>query len=296
MLIEKSIPASYVVRNVWKDALTVLVIAIVVESIIRVSRAYVPEVSIALPTVLGTAISLILSFKLAQSYDRWWEARKVWGAIVNDSRTLVRQMLSFPRARTPVAARVAHRQIAWCYSLGQSLRGQDWCSGTAKHLTESDAAEAKRHANKPLILIQQHARDIAGLAEHGAITDFERITLDATLTRLVDSMGKAERIRNTVFPTTYRAFLHAFIYLFITLLSIAVGELTGAWQVLVTTLISIPFFLLEKTASHMQDPFSNLPTDTPVTAIARSIEINLLQLIGEEDVPPPLEPDGYYLM
>ncbi|HEY3496332.1 MAG TPA: bestrophin family ion channel, partial [Polyangiaceae bacterium] len=87
-----------------------------------------------------------------------------------------------------------------------------------------------------------------------------------------------------------------FIYLFITLFSMALGETKGASQVLVTLAVAIPLLLLEKTAVHLQDPFGNRPTDTPVTAIARTIEINLLQLIGEESVPPPLSPEGYYLM
>ncbi|MEZ4449155.1 MAG: bestrophin family ion channel [Nannocystaceae bacterium] len=295
MLIEKRLPLRYVIRKVGRETLIVLTIAIAVELIIRNQRGFLPEISIAIPTFLGTAITLLLSFRINQSYDRWWEARKIWGAIVNDSRTLVRQILSFVREPTPLLGRMTHRQIAWCYSLGQSLRGVDWTEGTERHLRAEDAADAEMHANKPLALVQQQARDLAVLARDGAVSDYQRIAVDDTLTRLVDSMGRAERIRSTVFPTTYRIFLYGFIYLFITILSIALGEIEGAWQVLVTTVISIPFFLLEKTARHMQDPFSGRPTDTAVTSIARTIEINLLQLLGETDTPPPLEPDGFYL-
>lgn len=295
MLLE-NIPLRYMVRKGRRDTFAVLVISTIVESLVWLRPDLVPNVSIAIPSFLGTAISLILSFKLSQSYDRWWEARKIWGAIVNDSRTLVRQVLSFAGELSEVAGRIAHRQIAWCYCLGQALRGQDWRVGTAAHLTPEDAREAEAHNNKALALMQQHARDIALLAREHELSDFLRVALDHTLTRLTDSMGKAERIRSTVFPATYRMFLHGFIYLFISLLSIALGEISGAWQVLVTTLISIPFFLLEKTAVHLQDPFSGLPTDTPVTSIARTIEINLLQLIGEKQVPQPLEADAYYLM
>lgn len=167
--------------------------------------------------------------------------------------------------------------------------------GVEGHLSAQDLSDAELHTNKPLALMQQHARDLAELAGKGHVTDFQRIAIDETLTRLVDSMGKAERIRNTVFPTTYRSFLHAFIYLFITVLSVALDEVEGAAGVVLTTAISIPFFLLERTASDMQDPFSGRPTDTAVTSIARSIEINLLQLLGERNVPPPLAPERYYL-
>ena len=76
----------------------------------------------------------------------------------------------------------------------------------------------------------------------------------------------------------------------------ALAEVEGFWQIAITTSISVPFFLLEKTASHMQDPFANRPTDTSVTAIARTIHINLAQLLGEEDVPAPLASQGFYIM
>lgn len=300
MLLETKIPFGYIIRAVRRDAITVFVITVAVEVLLELSSESVPVVPAAVPAFLGTAISLILSFKLNQSYDRWWEARKIWGAIVNDSRSLVRQALSFVdgtiAGSQEIVARLARRQIAWCYCLGQSLRGQDWKTGAEPHLTAQDLSEAERHANKAVALMQSHARDVARLAADGGLTDYQRVTMDDTLTRLTDSMGKAERIRNTVFPLTYRVFLHAFIYLFIALLSISLGEINGGWQILITNVIAVAFFLLERTATHMQDPFANRPTDTSVTAIARTIEINILQLLGEKDVPEPLRAQGFYIM
>src|SRR5688500_6996696 len=94
MLLER-VPLGYVVREARRDAFIVLAIATVVESLVTIDPNIVPNVNLVVPSLLGTAVSLILSFKLSQSYDRWWEARKTWGAIVNDSRTLVRQLLTF---------------------------------------------------------------------------------------------------------------------------------------------------------------------------------------------------------
>jgi putative membrane protein len=301
MLLETRIPFGYIARKAQRPAAVVLIISIVIELVLHFNRAYVPVVPATVPVFLGTAISLILAFELAQSYDRWWEARKIWGAIVNDSRTLVRQLLSFvPVAVDDEAAaavrRMAHRQIAWCYCLGQSLRGLDWRARATEHLTHADVEDASNHANKPVALVQQHARDLTLLSDAGHLGEYRRVSLDDTLTRLTDSMGKAERIRNTVFPHTYRIFLHAFIYVFITLLAISLAEIDGAWQISITTSIAIPFFLLERTAKHMQDPFANRPTDTAMTSIARTIEINILQLLGEEPVPDPWPPDDFYLM
>jgi ion channel-forming bestrophin family protein len=298
MLIVARIPFRYIFRKARRELVSVLVLSTAIELLVSHDKAYLPPIQLPLVAFLGTAISLLLSFKLNQSYDRWWEARKIWGAIVNDSRTLVRQVLSFPAkgAPTAIAERIARRQMAWCYCLGQSLRGLDWKVGALEHLSEEDVREAEKHANKALALLQLHAQDLTRMCDDGILSDYRRVAVDDTLRRLTDEMGMAERIRSTVFPRTYRLFLRAFIYLFLGSLSIALAELEGVWQVVITTVVSIPFFLLEKTAFHMQDPFENRPTDTAMTAIARTIEINIRQLLGDEKVPPPLAPEGFYLM
>ena len=296
MLLETRIPFRYILAKVQREALLVLVIATLVELVLEINRAYLPQLPGSVPAFLGTAISLVLAFKLNQSYDRWWEARKIWGAIVNDSRSLVRQTLCFAGEDSEHARRVSRRQMAWCYCLGQSLRRLDWRTRTVEHLGDEDIAELEGHTNKPVALLQLHARDLGRLAAAGRLSDYQRVAVDHTLTRLTDSMGRAERIKNTVFPRTYRMVLRAFIYLFITTLSIALYEVQGAWQIAITTVISIPFFLLEKIAVQIQDPFENRPTDTSVTAIARTIEINLRQLLGDEEVPEPLAPEDFYIM
>ena len=303
MLLERKIPFGYIARKIRRDFLLVMVISVGGAVLVEYERAYLPELPVAIAAFLGTAISLILSFKLNQTYDRWWEARKIWGAIVNDSRTLVRQVLSFTSGHEDpdgelarLNEKIARRQVAWCYCLGQSLRSLDWRTHTVEHIDADEVAELERHENRPVALLQLHAQSLASLAARGAVTDYQRIAIDDTLTRLTDSMGRAERIRNTVFPKTYRMFLKAFIYVFITVLSISLGEVEGYWEIFVTTVISIPFLLLERTSRHMQDPFSNRPTDTAVTAIARAIEINILQMLGIDDVPEPYPPDSFYLM
>ena len=109
-------------------------------------------------------------------------------------------------------------------------------------------------------------------------------------------MGMAERIKNTIFPVTYRYFLHLIIYLFVITLSIALNEVENYYEVPLLLLISCAFFLLEKTATDLQDPFNNQPTDTPVTAIATTIEINIKQLLNETDLPEALKGNDFYLL
>lgn len=112
---------------------------------------------------------------------------------------------------------------------------------------------------------------------------------------LCDAQGKSERIKTTVFPVTYRLFLHAIIYLFVVTLSISLKNIGGLFEIPLLLLISAAFLLLEKSATHMQDPFENRPTDTALTAIARTIEINIKQLLKESDIPPPHQPEKFYL-
>jgi putative membrane protein len=296
MLLEKRIPVRYIAEKIKIDLLNVLLISVVIEVMLYFNRAFLPDIPGTVPAFLGTAISLILSFKLNQSYERWWEARKIWGSVVNDSRTFVRQLLSFAGSDSETVRRACRRQVAWCYCLGQSLRELDWKTGTTGHISERDVMRVEKHSNKPVALLQLHAEDVAELAETGRLTDYQRIAVDETLSRLTNWMGMSERIKNTVFPRSYRLCMHAFIYLFIVALSIALHAVEGMWQIAITTTIAGPFLLLEKTAQHMQDPFENRPTDTAVTAIARTIEIDLRQLLGDDEIPESLAPERYYLM
>ncbi|MBL7921130.1 MAG: hypothetical protein JNJ40_12505 [Bacteroidia bacterium] len=295
MLLNKRLPFSYIFRKAQKHFITVSIISVCIYFIQRQLINVLPSIPVSLPIFLGTAISLILSFNLNQSYERWWEARKIWGSIVNDSRTLIIEVRNFTKtANKDMLAKITNRQIAWCYCLGQSLRGRDATFGINSFLSKEDLEELSEHANKPLALIDQHSRDIQKLLTTGEIDSFHHVQLDDTLVRLCDSMGRAERIKTTVFPTTYSFFLHSLIYIFIILLSISLSEIDGLFEIPLLIIISVPFLLLERTAKDMQDPFSGYATDTPVTAIAHTIETNLKQLIKDKNITTPPTDNGFY--
>ncbi len=298
MVLENRIPLWYIVNKVKYDILVVLAIGSVAN---YTSKLFLldtlSELSPTIPAFLGTAISILLSFKMNQSYDRWWEARKVWGAIVNDSRSFVVQLQAFVDEKHAGRIKVlAYRQMGWCYSLGQSLRGLDPLTNVAEFLNEADLDALRSHNNKPLGILQQNALELRKLREDNALDVFSHVQLDATLVRLCDSMGKAERINSTVFPSTYRKFLHFTIYVFVILLSFTLKNVGIVFELVLVLTISMCFFLVEKSAYHLQDPFRNRPSDTAVTAIARTIEINIRQLLGEKEVPPPLAPERFYLL
>lgn len=296
MLLNRPIPPRYILNKVKYDLIYVLIVSLSVIFLTSRYRDLIPEMPLTIPAFIGTAISILLSFKLNQSYDRWWEARKVWGSIVNDSRSFVIQLQSFiPKENDNIIRKIALRQIAWCYSLGQSLRGLNPTGNLNSLISPEELEVIKQHTNKPLALLQLHSADIKKLKGDNQLEVFSHIQLDSTLVRLCDAQGKAERIKSTVFPVTYRLFLHAIIYLFVVTLSIALKDVLGLFELPLLLLISSAFFLLEKSATHMQDPFENRPTDTAMTSIARTIEINIKQLIKETDIPKPLQPERFHL-
>lgn len=296
MLLDKRLPISYIVKKAKKHFITVSVISVTIYFVQQQLISFLPSIPVSIPIFLGTAISLILSFNLNQSYERWWEARKIWGSIVNDSRMLVIQLRSFDKSGdAQLQKRVAFRQIAWAYCLGQSLRRNAPCDNLDTFLSEKELALLEKHHNKPLALLDHHSQDLKHLKERGHLELFHQVQIDNTLVRLVDAMGRAERINTTVFPTTYSFFMHMLIYIFITLLSVSLSEIDGLFEIPMLIVISVPFLLLERTAKDMQDPFSGYATDTPVTAIANTIEINLRQLVGDANIPAPVDTSGFYV-
>ncbi len=296
MLLDKKIPLCYIIKKVQWDFLIVTIISIVVYLMQSMVENSLPPLPVNIPIFLGTAISLLLSFQLNQSYDRWWEARKVRCSIVNDSRSFVIQLNAFIKPdNTKLIKTMTLRKIAWTYCFGQSLRKLDPLKDLDKYLSETELENLKSFDNKPFAMLDAHSKDLLNLKNSGDLDLFYHVQLDNTLVRLCDAMGKAERIKNTVFPTTYRLFLHFSIYIFIIFLSISLSEIDGIFEIPLLIIIALPFLLLEKTAKHMQDPFSNRPTDTSVTAIARVIEINLKQLIKDTDIPSPLQDNEFYI-
>lgn len=296
MLLDKKMPLLYIFNKIKKDLVYILLISLLVYSITNKFLHIIPDIPLAIPTFLGTAMSVILSFKLAQSYDRWWEARKIWGTIVNESRNLILQLQALVKQGNEADIRdMAFRHMGWSYSLGQSLRQLDPLVGMDKFLSTEDLDTIKSHKNVPLAILKLNNDHIAYLRCQNQLDRFGHIQLSTTIANLTNAMGMAERIKSTIFPVTYRLFLHLAIYLFIVLLSISLRGLESYFEIPLLLVISALFLLLERTATLLQDPFSNAPTDTAMTAIATTIETNIRQLIGEQDLPQPVKPSDFYV-
>jgi putative membrane protein len=303
MLLKKNIPISYIFGKVKYEISFVFVYATLIGVWDKYFHTININIPLSVPMVLGTVLSLLLAFKSNQAYDRWWEARIVWGAIVNDSRTLTRQLLNFmadPYVSINVKNfqdRFVNRQIAWCYSLGQSLRNQTPTQKLDKYLEAPELEFVGKHDNVPNALLQLHSRDLKRLLQEGQLNKFQQLGLDETLTRLCDSMGKCERIKNTVFPVTYSLYIHFSLFIFVLLLPFALLETFGLVQIPMVVTIALSFFLIEKMAIHLQDPFENKPTDTPVTTITLTIERNLKQMVNDHHhVPEKVKATSFYVL
>jgi len=290
MLLKNNIPIHYVLGKVKYDSALVAIYAVVITVLHETGFCKV-DISISgVPAILGTVLSLLLAFRSNQAYDRWWEARIIWGAIVNDSRSFARQVLTFignlyETGHTgELKERLIKRQIAWNYALKRSLRNQDPLLEIKRLLSDSDFEFIKAYDNVPNALLKLQGMDIHRALADGLINQFQQIELERTLTSLTDSMGKSERIKNTVFPETYTLYIRLAIYLFIAILPFSLFGLFGYISLPLIIAIGTLFLLIEKMAVHLQDPFENKPTDTPMSTISAKIERDLMQMLLDDKV------------
>ncbi|OCA79521.1 hypothetical protein BBH99_18590 [Chryseobacterium contaminans] len=292
MLLNKKISVWYFIREIKSQILFIGIFAVAIGLLDMLPWFRKISLPLNIPALLGTAVSLLLAFRTSQSYERWWEARTVWGAIVNDSRSFIRLVIQFLPAEDHKTIReFAERQIIWTYALGESLRKLPFSDKVQNYLKENQISAV----NVPNALLDAHSRQ---LKEIGAskLTDFQQMQLNDMVTRLCDSMGKCERLKNTVFPRSYSILVHTLIYVFAIILPFGLDDSQLVIEILITFLIPIVFITIEKTSIMMQDPFENRPVDTPVTSLAQTIEINIRQMIGEQNVSPKKENTTYYEM
>lgn len=293
MLLNRKISILYFVNNIKWQILFVITFALAVGFLHLRPEFKGIDIPLNILTLLGTIVTILLAFRTSQSYERWWEARTIWGAIVNDSRTLTRTVLQFlPENESVERKKFAERQIIFVNALGETLRKVP--------LSPKVEAYVKFHninaVNLPNALLDEHSHQIGQLKTEGKISDFQQLQLNEIVSRLCDSMGKCERIKNTVFPRSYSLILHILIYAFTAILPFSLNHNQFVTEIAISIIIPLLFIAVEKTAIIMQDPFENSPVDTPMTSIAQTIEINILQMMGEKDVPAKEDKGLYYEM
>lgn len=290
---------SRILRQVGRPLCLFTVVAIVVTILEKRSHPFkaipIPDITLSL---LGAVLGILLAFRTNSAYARWWEARQLWGRLVNCSRSLARQAISFThyagQEQHPDAAGFARglisSQIAYAHALRCALRNQEPWSDIRQWLSK-DAVEALRtQRNVPAALLQRMGLYLSEAAGAGLITEFRLQRLDATLSELTDIQGGCERIKNTPLPRQYDYYPELFVQAYCLLVPTVLVQELGWLTPLATALVSFVLLVLNRIGKNLEDPFNNEVYDTPMTALSRTIEINLLQALNEDQVPPALQP------
>jgi putative membrane protein len=247
-------------------------------------------------SLIGVALAIFVSFRNSACYERYWEARTMWGALKNNARGLARFIITVPGLpkSDPEIARVVNLIAAFAYALKHQLRGTD-CREALMRLLDEDTVRAilKRNSRPQytLELLQEH---LVAWHRQGRFGD---IMLDAGLRKLdalTDVLGGCERIRNTPVPYAYDVLLHRTTYFYCALLPFGLVESIGWTTPLISVFIAYAFMAWHAIASELEDPFGEEPNDLPLAAMAIDAERVLRQTIDDESAPPMPLPDIRY--
>lgn len=249
-------------------------------------------------TLIGLAMAIFLGFRNNESYDRFWEGRKLWGGMVNVSRSFSRQTLTLivPQSESDakevdsIREKIIRATIAYVHMFRHHLRDSDPTEELSQYLPTENRAELKKHSNQPVAILLQIGNMVQGAWRSGHIHDFHLPVLEASLTEMTAIQGGCERIKSTPIPYTYNVLIHRIVAVYCFALPFGLLETVGVVTPVVVCLISYAFFGLDAIGDDVEQPFEYDENDLPLDAISRTIEINLLQMLGEENIPDPIKP------
>lgn len=303
MLVGNSIRISRILKDTWKVDLFMIAscTAAYFFHFFLLSRHF--DIPTIVPTVLGTAIAFFIGFNNNQAYDRWWEARRVWGALVNDSRSWARDILTYFSSETmnkeaisDLQKEMINRHIAFLYLLKSSLRSiedEDY----RKYISEEEAVAVNKHSNRHNAILHLQSKRLKEAYDGGLIDGYQFLQMDALLVKFTDEMGMSERIKNTVFPTTYSYLTKVFIWLFVMAIELVTVQSMGVWSIGMSWLIGFVFVSTQINGMSLVNPFENISVGIPLNQITRTIEINLLQMMGAKNTPEAVKPlHGEYVL
>lgn len=285
----------------------------------------IPWVPIAL---IGTASAFIIGFKNTQSYNRLWEARQIWGAIVNSSRSWGIMTKDFVLADKAIHQELIYRHCAWLTALRYQLReARSWENMTKsynieyakfytvaekntpleeelkKYLTEEERNFILSKRNRATQLIAFQSKRLAELYKQGKIENFQYVEMEKRLADLYDQQGKCERIKNFPYPRQFASINSFFIWIFVILLPFGIlnefykmGEHYVWLTIPFSIVVSWVFVSMEKVGESTENPFEGGANDVPITALSRTIEIDLRDMLDEENLPSPLTAENKILM
>ncbi len=289
MIVTATPRLSQIVSEVWRPLLGLFVWDVIVTVTYYVLPFHAPSLPL---TLFGTALALFLGFRDNSAYQRWWEGRGLWGLMINASRSLARvtrNMLPDPEAHD-LKRSIVLRQVAYVNALRCQLRRQPVDDEVLKFLSRGEAEPALARANIANGLLDGTGRRIDDARRRGWIDTIQQAAFERILVDIANAQGGMERLKNTPLPNQYRFFPSVFTRLFCILLPIGLVETLGFATPIGSTIAGLMFLAVLQIGDDLVDPFANTVHDVPLTAMCRTIEIDLLQSIGDE-APGPMTPE-----
>lgn len=230
--------------------------------------------------VAGAVLGLLLVLRTNSGYDRWWEARKLWGGIVNQSRNLAMSGLSYGPTDPGWQSNFVRWVAAFPHVARCSLRNTREIPEVVKLLGEEEAARIVAAGHMPSYVAMRLAEILQQAVDTGRMDRMAFLQVDKERASLVDHIGGCERIAKTPLPRVYAIKIRRFIFLFLVTLPFALLNKVGWVTPFVTMFVAYPTLALDQMGIELQSPFSPRKLGhLPLDEITRTIENNVLELL-----------------
>jgi putative membrane protein len=253
-------------------------------------------------TLVGLALSIFLGFRNNTGYDRFWEGRKLWGQLINTSRSITRQILTLigpppgsavswtADQRDAIRRELIHAVIGYVHALRRHLRDENSLPELAVWLPADQLEPLRVQNNRPIATLQLIGDRLRSLHDQGLIHAYHLPVLEGSLISLTDVQGACERIKATPIPGSYTVLMHRIVLLYCVGLPFGIVSTVGLFTPVVALIVAYAFYGLDAVGNEIENPFGRDLNDLPLDALARTIEIDLRQRLGDTDLPAPLEP------
>jgi len=281
----------------------VVSVLVLLASVVVLANHFVAMDTLKLPAlpigIVGGAIGIFVSFRTNSAYARWWEGRILWGRLINVSRHFATQCLVYiePRRRE-LAEQLVRRHVAYVHVLRCMLRLQDPLKdGDALAFLSADERAALRgDSNMTYALLEMQHRALVGEADGGRLDPYRLQSLDESLRVILDVQGGCERIKKTPMPRGYAFIAERLIYLMAIVMPLSLIDDLGWWSIPTTVVVCLGFFLISEVGRVLEDPFTLFWPALPLYAMSKTIEVNLRERLGDEDLPEIPKPVRGVLM
>jgi putative membrane protein len=234
-------------------------------------------------TLCGVALTIFLAFRNNASYDRYREARHLWGGVLIATRALTSQVIAYvPEGIAGFEHRhFVHGLIGFVYAFKHQLRKCNPEPDLSHYVGGEHAAALQAMRFRPIAILNESRRTLASLHRRALISDIQLSMFDIQVNELEKAVGGCERIASTPIPFAYGVLLHRTVYAYCMLLPFGLVDSLGYFTPLISVFVSYTLLALEAIAAEIAEPFGTAPNCLALNAIARTIERSLLELCGE---------------